>query len=148
MQSSARKSLAVNRASIAFHTIRILLLASAVAAILVGCKSKEQAAEEKDTATRKYVSTFVNWVSDKMDAAGVKLGSTREQLLDFIKQENYRVCVSNEAYVHAVVPNSKIYPGEQDIHIVGAFGNVDGIFTNLEVQTPLFSAVDLKADCR
>jgi hypothetical protein len=37
----------------------------------------------------------VNWVTNKMDSAGAKLGSTREQLLDFIKRENYHVCVSN-----------------------------------------------------
>ncbi len=83
-----------------------------------------------------------------MDGAGVKLGSTREQLLDFIKQENYRVCVSNEVYVHAVVPNSKIHPGEQDIHIVSVFNQADGVITNLEVQTPMFSVADLNADCR
>jgi hypothetical protein len=47
-----------------------------------------------------------------------------------------------------VVPNSKIHPGEQDIHIVGAFNNVDGSIRNLEVQTPLFSIADLNADCR
>jgi hypothetical protein len=90
----------------------------------------------------------VNWVTNKMDSAGAKLGSTREQLLDFIKRENHHVCVSNQAYIHAVVPISKIHPGEQDFHIVGAFGNADGISTNLEVQTPRFTVANLKADCR
>jgi hypothetical protein len=138
----------VNRRSRFFESRRITVLAWTVAALLSGCYSKEKAEQKKVEAERKFVSTPVGWVTDKMDSAGVKLGSTQGQLLAFIKQENYRICVSNEAYVHAVVPNSKIHPGEQDIHIVGAFSNVDGIITNLEVQTPLFSVVDLNADCR
>jgi hypothetical protein len=138
----------MNRASLFLGLNKVTLLSLAVVAALAGCHAKEEAEQEKIEAERKFVSTPVNWVSDKMDSAGVKLGSTREQLLDFIKQENYRVCVSNQAYVHAVVPNSKIHPGEQDIHIVGAFNNADGAITNLEVQTPLFSVANLNADCR
>ena len=125
-----------------------MLLVLTLISILAGCHSKEKAEQKRVEAERKFVSTPVGWVTDKMESAGVKLGSTRAQLLDFIKQENYRVCVSNEAYVHAVVPNSKIHPGEQDIHIVGAFNNADGTITNLEVQTPLFSVANLNADCR
>lgn len=124
------------------------LLVLTLVAVLAGCHSKEKAEQKRVEAERKFVSTPVGWVTDKMENAGVKLGSTRAQLLDFIKQENYRVCVSNEAYVHAVVPNGKIHPGEQDIHIVGAFSNADGTITNLEVQTPLFSVANLNADCR
>jgi hypothetical protein len=124
------------------------LLAVVFLAALAGCHSKEKEEQKRIEAERKFVSTPVNWVTDKMDNAGVKLGSSREQLLEFIKQENYRVCVSNAAYVHAVVPNSKIHPGEQDIHIVGAFNQSDGTISNLEVQSPIFSVVDLNADCR
>jgi hypothetical protein len=138
----------MNQASPFLGFNKVTLLALAVAVVLAGCHSKEKAEQKRLEAERKFVSTPVNWVTDKMDSAGVKLGSTQEQLLDFIKQENYHVCVANQAYVHAVVPNSKIHPGEQDIHIVGAFTNLDGIITNLEVQTPLFSVADLNADCR
>jgi uncharacterized protein YceK len=138
----------MNRNPFFRSAVRILLLALAIVALLAGCKSKAKIAEEKDAATRKYVSTPVDWVSDKMDKAGVKMGASREQLLDFIKQENYRVCVSNEAYVHAVVPNSKIHPGEQDIHIVAAFNGSQGSIGSLEVQTPMFSVANLNADCR
>jgi hypothetical protein len=139
---------AMNRASGSLGFGKICLVVLAVAVAFAGCHSKEKVEQERIEAERKFVSTPVNWVTDKMESAGVKLGSTREQLLDFIKQENYRVCVSNQAYVHAVVPNSKIHPGEQDIHIVAAFSNADGIITNLEVQTPLFSVANLNADCR
>jgi hypothetical protein len=103
----------MNRASLFLGLNKVTLLSLAVVAALAGCHAKEEAEQEKIEAERKFVSTPVNWVSDKMDSAGVKLGSTREQLLDFIKQENYRVCVSNQAYVHAVVPNSKIHRGSR-----------------------------------
>ncbi len=138
----------MSRTSLFLGFTKVTLLSLAGAAILAGCHSKEKAEQKRIEAERKFVSTPVSWVTDRMDSAGVKLGSTREQLLDFIKQENYHVCVSNQAYLHAVVPNSKIHPGEQDIHIVGAFRNVDGIISNLEVGTPLFSVADLNAGCR
>jgi hypothetical protein len=137
----------MNRISLFSDFTKITIFIIAGAGILAGCHSKEKAEQKRVEAERKFVSTPVNWVTDKMEGAGVKLGSTREQLLDFIKRENYRVCVSNAAYVHAVVPNSKIHPGEQDIHIVGVFNQADGAITNLEVQSPLFSVADLNADC-
>ena len=114
-----------------------------------GCSSnKPKAAAPDPDALRKYVSTSSKWVSDKVTAAGVTLGSPHETLANLVKQENYRVCRTvGDQYLHALVPNSKLHPGEQDIHIVALYGS-DGKLQQLDVTTQTFSATDLNKECQ
>jgi hypothetical protein len=126
----------------------LLLGALSLLMAWTGCSSnKPKAAAQDPDALRKYVSTSSGWVSDKLTAAGVTLGSPHETLANFVKQENYRVCRAiGDQYLHALVPNSKIHPGEQDIHVVALFGS-DGKLQQLDVTTQTFSVSDLNKEC-
>jgi hypothetical protein len=126
----------------------LLLGALSLLMAWTGCSSnKPKAAAQDPDALKKYVSTSSEWVSDKLTAAGVTLGSPHETLANFVKQENYRVCRAiGDQYLHALVPNSKIHPGEQDIHIVALFGS-DGKLQQLDVTTQTFSVADLNKEC-
>lgn len=131
---------------------RLGFAASALAILLAlagsGCESKEEAeAEQKSEAIKTYVNTSVDWVNKKLAAGGAKLGAPKENLLNVIKEENYRVCKASDNAVHAFVPNSKIHPGEQDIHIVAVF-DAEGKIRNLQLSVEGVSGADLSADCR
>jgi hypothetical protein len=91
---------------------------------------------------RNYVSTPVDWVNVKLTDRGVELNAARQKLTAFVQPESYRVCTSIEVYFHALVPNSKIHPGEQDIHIIAAF-NSAGNVQNLDVSTHATALMDL-----
>jgi hypothetical protein len=126
----------------------LLLCALSLLMVWTGCSSsKPKSAGQDPEALRKYVNTSSGWVGDKLTSAGVTLGSSRETLVNFVTQEDYRICRTvGDRYLHALVPNSKIHPGEQDIHIVALF--FDGHLQQLQVTAQTFSVADLNIECQ
>jgi hypothetical protein len=116
-------------------TISLIALLFSIA--LFGC-GKGKPKDPSFMATeelRNYVFTPVDWVSMKLTDAGVELNAPRQKLTAFVRQESYRVCTSNEVYFHALVPNSKIHPGEQDIHIIATFNSAGNVQNLASTQT-------------
>ena len=129
--------------------LRVCLLVGGLLFFLgaAGCGSgKPKDSAKSPEELRNYVSTPVEWVGTKLTDGGVVLNAPREKLTTFIQQENYRVCTSRDSYFHAMVPNSKLHPGEQDIHIIAMF-NSEGNISQLDVSTQTTALMDLMQDC-